>query len=125
MLGMLRLQGLYWTLPRDRVEELDDDGSEEDEEQEQDEASAASLVEGSIHSDKPESGGGEHGQPLVCPCSYGEISLRCLNLMAVEVPSKALYKHGMLPLQPAFLISPSGSQNFCVLVTLSCRKSAC
>ncbi len=70
MLSMLWLQGLYWTLPRDRVEELDDGESEEDEEQEQDEASAASLVEGSIHSDKPESGGGEHGQPLVCPCPF-------------------------------------------------------
>ena len=63
------LQGLYWTLPRDRVEELEDGEEEEEEEEQRDEASAASLVEGSIHSDKPESGGGERGEPLVRPSS--------------------------------------------------------
>ena len=71
MLVMLRLQGLYWTLPRDRVEELEDGDSEEDEEEEPDEASAASLVEGAVHSDKPESGGGERGQALVRSCLCG------------------------------------------------------
>ncbi len=57
------MQGLYWTLPRDRVEELEDDESEEEEGEHM--TSAAALVEGSVHGDKPESGGGERGQALV------------------------------------------------------------
>ena len=58
-------QGLYWTLPKDRVEELEDMGSESEEEEGHHD-SAAALVEGSVHGGKPESGdGGEGGQALV------------------------------------------------------------
>ena len=57
------MQGLYWTLPRDRVEELEDEESEEEEGEHM--TSAAALVEGSVHGDRPDSGGGEQGQPLV------------------------------------------------------------
>lgn len=60
---VLQAQGLYWTLPKDRVEELEDMDSEEDEGD--DHTSAAALVEGSVHGGKPESGDSEHGQPLV------------------------------------------------------------
>ena len=55
-------QGLYWTLPKDRVEELEDMDSEEEED---DQTSAAALVDGSVHSDKPDPDGGERGQALV------------------------------------------------------------
>ena len=62
-------QGLYWTLPKDRVEELEDMESEEEEEEQGHHDSAAALVEGSVHGDKPEAGsgggGGERGQSLV------------------------------------------------------------
>ena len=65
----LASQGLYWTLPKDRVEELEDMESEEEEEEPGHDDSAAALVEGSVHGDKPESGsgggGGERGQSLV------------------------------------------------------------
>jgi hypothetical protein len=58
------MQGLYWTLPRDRVEELEDEEESEEEEGEH-MTSAAALVEGSVHGGRPDSGGGEQGQPLV------------------------------------------------------------
>ena len=68
------MQGLYWTLPRDRVEELEDEEESEEEEGEH-MTSAAALVEGSVHGGRPDSGGGEQGQPLVsCSRVFEDLS---------------------------------------------------
>lgn len=79
------MQGLYWTLPRDRVEELEDEESEEEEGEHM--TSAAALVEGSVHGGRPDSEGGERGQPLV---SCGRVFKNLSSGLTTESKAGAL-----------------------------------
>ncbi len=71
---------MYWTLPKDRVEELEDMDSEEEDD---DQTSAAALVDGSVHSGKPDSDGGESGQALVRQASTLRIQSIVLVLVSI------------------------------------------
>ena len=71
---------MYWTLPKDRVEELEDMDSEEEDD---DQTSAAALVDGSVHGNKPDSDGGERGQALVRQASTLKTQSSVLVLVSI------------------------------------------